>query len=107
MRVTPSEVLQLAVRAESARQPNLARELYTLAGRMDRGHGTDGLEPTGSPALDYVFVLWDESYSPACDSCVENTHAQSAAWSRGFRLARRLGLSPESIAVAEAAGRVS
>jgi acetaldehyde dehydrogenase (acetylating) len=107
MRVAPSEVLQLAVRAESARQPDLARELYILAGRMDRGPGTDGLEPTGSPALDYVFVLWNESHSPACKSCVENTHARSAAWARGFRLAQRIGLDPESIAVAEAAGRVS
>jgi hypothetical protein len=89
MRVDPSEVLRLAVRAESARQPNLARELYTLAGRMDREHGTDGLEP-----------------SPEIKSR-ELRDTLDAAWARGYRLAVRLGLDPESIAVAEAAGRVS
>src|SRR5947209_949317 len=88
MRVAPSEVLQLAVRAESARQPNLARELYILAARMDRGPMPDGLEPSGSPDLDCVFVLWNESHSPACKSCVENTHARSAAWSRGCGLGK-------------------
>jgi hypothetical protein len=96
MRVDPSEVLQLAVRAESARQPNLARELYTLAGRMDRGPMPDGLEPSPGEECDYC----DDAHVP-------DVHAVAAAWVRGFRLARRLGLSPESVAVAEAAGRVS
>lgn len=96
MRVTPSEVLQLAVRAEAARQPNLARELYTLAGRMDREPGTDGLEPSPGEECDYC----DDAHVPDVD-------AVAAAWARGFRLASRLGLSPDPVAVAEAAGRVS
>jgi hypothetical protein len=96
MRVAPSEVLQLAVRAEAARQPNLARELYTLAGRMDREPNTDGMEPFPGEECDYG----DDAHVPDVD-------AVNAAWSRGFMMAVRLGLDPESIAVAEAAGRVS
>lgn len=86
MRVTPAEVLELAVRAEHARQPNLARELYTIAGRMDREPGTDGLEP-GDGRDDRDMML--------------------AAWSRGFRLAGRLGMDGGPIDVPTAAGRVS
>lgn len=76
-RVTVEEVLALAVRAEDSGQPNVARALYEMGGRMGRHVGWDGYDG-------------DE---PAASS-----HA------RGLTRAARLGITLD---VASAAGRTS